>query len=416
MGLADGVGHSRRDARAAIVYSSSPMTIIDTSDDLAALCRRLGQEPYVTVDTEFIRERTYWPRLCLLQLAGRDEAVAVDPLAPGLELGPLFELLARPEVIKVFHAARQDIEIFHYLSEQIPTPLFDTQVAAMVCGFGEAASYETLAAKLANARIDKSLRFTDWARRPLTKRQVRYAISDVTHLRVVYEKLQGRLERNGRSAWLAEEMAVLSDPATYAPHPDEAWRRLKSRSRDRRFLGILREVTAWRELEAQKRDVPRNRVLRDAALIEIAAHPPTSLEELARVRGMPEGLARGKAGERIMAAARRGIALPEDELPQAERARPPSGVGPLVELLKVLLKTKCEGHDVAQKLVANSADLERIAAEDEAPVRALKGWRREIFGDAALKLKRGELALAASGREVALIDLEGSGGGNGGSA
>jgi ribonuclease D len=390
------------------------MTIIDSSDQLAALCERLGREPYVTVDTEFIREKTYWPRLCLLQLAGRDEAVGVDPLAPGLDLEPLFELLVRPEVVKVFHAARQDIEIFHHLSGRIPAPLFDSQVAAMVCGFGESASYETLAAKLANARIDKNLRFTDWSRRPLTERQIQYAISDVTHLRVIYEKLRRQLEKTGRTAWLAEEMAVLKDPATYAPHPEEVWRRIKTRSRDRRFLAVLREVTAWRELEAQSRDMPRNHVLREGALIEIAAHPPTTAQELARVRGMPEGLARGKRGERIIAAARRGLALPESELPQLERPRSPAGVGPLVELLKVLLKMKCEAHHVAQKLVASSADLERIAAEDQAPVAALKGWRREIFGDAALRLKRGELALAASGREVTLIEVTGGRGAEGG--
>lgn len=383
------------------------MTMIADSQALAALCSRLSSAPYVTVDTEFMRERTFWPHLCLVQIAGPDEAVAVDPLAEGMDLSPLFDLMTDRSVLKVFHAARQDVEIFHHLSGKVPAPIFDTQVAAMVCGFGESASYETLAAKLARARIDKSSRFTDWARRPLSPRQVRYALADVTHLRVIYEKLARRLEDNGRTEWLAEEMATLTDPATYELHPEDAWRRLKTRSVNPRFLGILRELAAWREKEAQTRDIPRRRVIRDEALIEIAAHPPSTAAELERVRGLPARFASSPRGEAVLEAVRRGLALPEDALPQIERPQAlPRGLAPLVDLLKVLLKARCEAHGVAHKLVASAADLERIALGGEAPVPALKGWRREIFGADALELVRGRLALAANGGKVRLVPLD----------
>ena len=262
------------------------MRLITETDALARACRGLSHADYITVDTEFMRERTYWPRLCLVQIGGPDETAMIDALAPDLDLAPLFALMADTGVLKVFHAARQDIEIFHHLSGEVPAPIFDTQVAAMVCGFGDSVGYDTLVAKLAKARIDKSSRFTDWARRPLTDKQLQYALSDVTHLRVAYEKIARRLERTGRAGWLDEEMAVLTDPATYAADPDEAWRRIKTRGRDPRFFALLREVAAWREREAQRRDVPRNRVLRDEALAEIAAHAPQTVEDLSRVRGL----------------------------------------------------------------------------------------------------------------------------------
>jgi ribonuclease D len=382
------------------------MTVIENSAELANLCRRLGEASYITVDTEFMREKTFWPRLCLVQLGGPDECAALDPLAEGIDLGPLFELMADPGTLKVFHAARQDIEIFYILTGQVPRPLFDTQVAAMVCGFGDSVGYETLATKLAGARIDKSSRFTDWARRPLTERQVEYALSDVSHLRVVYEKLAAELEKTGRTSWLEEEMAVLTAPATYAGHPENAWRRLKPRSTKPRFLGVLREVAEWRERQAQDRDVPRQRILRDEALMEIAAHSPGNAAELTRIRGMSQGLANGKSGTALLDAVARGLALDEASLPRLEKPRPPPpGTKPLVELLKVLLKMKCEAHHVAGKLVASSADLERIAADDGAEVRALHGWRREIFGADALELKRGRLALAAANGGVKLVRI-----------
>ncbi len=353
------------------------MTLIADTASLAAFCQRLQGLPYITVDTEFVREKTYWPQLCLVQVAGPDEAAAIDPLAPDMDLTPLFELMADTKLLKVFHAARQDVEIFHHLSGAIPTPLFDTQVAAMVCGFGDAVSYETLAAQLAHARIDKSLRFTDWAQRPLTDRQLHYALSDVTHLRPAYEKLQKRLDRDGRSDWLIQEMAILTDPKTYCTEPDQSWHRLKPRSSSPRFLMVLKELAAWREREAQERDLPRQRVIRDEALMEIAAHAPTGIDDLARTRGLSKGIAEGRHGAALLEAVAKALATPEAEWPQpAERNELPRGLGPVIDLLKVLLKLKCDQHDVAQKLIASSADIEAIAADDNAKVPALQGWRR----------------------------------------
>ena len=380
--------------------------VITTTAELAALCERLATADFVTVDTEFMRENTFWPRLCLIQVGGPDEARAIDPMVDGLDLAPLFALMANHDVLKVFHAARQDIEIFLHLSGRIPEPLFDTQVAAMVCGYGESVSYETLVAKIARASLDKSSRFTDWARRPLTERQLKYALDDVTHLRLVYETLAGQLERTGRSNWLDEEMAVLMDPATYRVEPARAWQRIKTRTSNRKFLGVLKELAAWREVEAQARDLPRGRILKDDALLEVAAHPPTSIDDLKQLRGVPRGFAEGRLGQSLVDAARRADPLPDEEMPDVERSvEGARGLGPLVELLKVVLKAKCEAHDVAQKLVANTADLERIAAGDP-DVPALSGWRRDIFGADALALREGRLALAAEGRRVKLVRLE----------
>lgn len=389
-----------------IVYTA-PMTVLTTSADVAALCERLSKTAYVTVDTEFMRESTYWAKLCLVQIAGPEESAAIDPLAPNIDLTPLFELLANPDVLKVFHAARQDLEIFHHLTGEVPHPIFDSQVAAMVCGFGDSVAYDTLAARLADAQIDKSSRFTDWARRPLTERQIGYALADVIHLRPIYDKLSKMLEKNGRRHWLGEEMAILTDRATYEVQPEETWRRLKLRNPKPRMVAILREAAAWREREAQARDVPRNRIIRDEALLEIAAHPPKSREDLGRIRGFPKGIADGARGDAIIEAVAKGLALPKSELPVVpDRSQKPQGIGPLVELLKVLLRMKCEDHEVAQKLIANVSDLEQIAADDEANVAALKGWRRDVFGVDALRLKHGELALAATGRKVRLIEVK----------
>ena len=382
------------------------MTLITTTEDLDAFCRRLRSTDYITVDTEFMREKTFWPKLCLVQIAGPEEEAAVDPLAEGIDLAPLFGLLDDPDVLKVFHAARQDVEIFHHLTGRIPTPLFDTQVAAMVCGFGESVGYETLISKLAGARVDKSSRFTDWSHRPLTERQLAYALSDVTHLRPAYEKLRRRLARTGRASWLDEEMAILTDPATYTVEPEDAWRRLKVRTDKPRFLAVLRELAAWREREAQRKDLPRSRVLRDEALLEIASHAPTTVDDLARTRGLGRSVAEGRWGSELLGAVQRGLDLPVDQCPTAApRVEPPPGLAPIVELLKVLLKMKCEDEQVATKLVASASDLEAIAADDEAAVPALKGWRRELFGEDALALKHGRLGLAIRDRRVRIVPL-----------
>ncbi|HXS42677.1 MAG TPA: ribonuclease D [Stellaceae bacterium] len=383
------------------------MTLLADSDALAAFCRRQAAAQFITVDTEFMRDRTFWPILCLVQIAGPEEAAAIDPLAAGIDLTPLFELMADRNVLKVFHAARQDIEIFVKLTGAVPAPLFDTQVAAMVCGFGEAASYETLASRLAGAAIDKSSRFTDWAQRPLTERQLRYAMADVVPLRAVYEKLAARLEKTGRASWLDEEMATLTDAETYRLDPAEAWRRLKLRSNNRRMLALARALAEWRETTAQLRDLPRSRVLRDESLQEIAAHAPRSAAELARSRGLGKGFAEGKFGTEILAVIERVLATPESDYPvPPPRRDPPQGIGPLVDLLRVLLKLRAEESEVAPRLIADAEDLELLAADDRAAVKALGGWRLEIFGRDALDLKHGRLALTASGKRIKLVRLD----------
>jgi ribonuclease D len=375
------------------------MSVLTTTPDLAALCAELARETFVAIDTEFMRDRTYYPQLCLVQVAGANRAAAIDALAPGIDLAPLQALLANPDVLKVFHAARQDLEIFYHLSGQVPAPLFDTQIAAMVCGYGEEVGYETLVSQIAKGRIDKSSRFTDWSRRPLSQEQLAYALGDVIHLRVIYERLRHQLEQSGRSEWVAEELAGLGEPATYDQPLDDAWQRIKVRSREPRFLAILRALAAWREAEAQRRDVPRNRIVRDDLLLEIAANRPTTAEEVTRLRRI--SLDR-RSAEAVAAAVRAALALPADELPRLEPApKLPRGLGPAIELLRVLLKLQCEEHQVAQRLVANTSDLEAIASQRRPDVPALKGWRFEVFGRAALALKRGELSLAiANGRVV----------------
>jgi ribonuclease D len=381
------------------------MKLITTTDELAAFCKPLADTEFITVDTEFMRERTYWPKLCLAQVAGPEDAAAIDALADGIDLAPLDELMANPKVLKVFHAARQDLEIFHLRLNKVPGPLFDTQVAAMVCGHGEAASYESLATKLAKAKIDKSSRFTDWSRRPLSERQITYALSDVTHLRVVYEKLKRQLDKSGRFSWIAEEMAVLNDPATYRGDPELAWRRLKPRGSSPRLLAILKEVAAWRERTAQRIDIPRQRLLRDEQLLEIASHAPKTVEELAMTRGLGRGFAEGWQGRELIEAVDRARALPESELPARERpAEQIRAPGAVVDLLRTLLRLKAEQAGVAGRLVANADELDRIAA-GKRDVPALKGWRREVFGADAVDLIEGRLALALSGEHAKLIPI-----------
>ncbi len=382
------------------------MTLLTTTDQLAAFCAAQANAEYVTVDTEFMRERTYWSKLCLVQLGGPKDVVAVDPLAEGINLQPLFDLMANTNVLKVFHAARQDIEIFHNLTGQVPAPLFDTQIAAMVCGFGEQASYETLAGQLAGAKIDKSSRFTDWSNRPLTDKQVVYALGDVDHLRVVYEKLRDRLAKSGRAAWVEEEMAALANPASYQVDPMEIWRRFKWRADKPRQRALLRELAAWREIEAQRLNVPRNRVIRDEALLEIAYHSPKDAYELSRTRGLGNGFAESRQGKEILVAIDRAMAVPHDQCPPGDQRRVlPPGLGPVTDLLKVLLKQVAEDNDVAVKLIATVDELEDIAADDNANVAAMQGWRRELFGNQALALKQGKLALSIRHKKLVALPL-----------
>jgi ribonuclease D len=369
------------------------MSLITTTADLAAACGRLAAHPFVTVDTEFLRETTYYPKLCLIQLASPDEAVMVDPLSPELDLMPFFGLMADEAVVKVFHAARQDLEIVWMLGRLLPTPLFDTQVAAMVCGYGDSVGYEQLANDLAKARIDKSSRFTDWSRRPLTEAQLVYAESDVTHLRDIYLALDADIKASGRESWVAEEMAVLNHPGTYEVRPENAWQRLKGRIRKPKELALLMELAAWREREAQTRDVPRQRVLKDDALMDIVQRGPRSVEALAELRSVPNGFERSRAGGEVLAAIERGLALDPKTLPRLERERGRAGNGAVLDLLKVLLKAIADAERVAPKIIASSDDLEAIAFDDEADVPALKGWRREVFGEKAVALKNGALSL-----------------------
>jgi ribonuclease D len=382
-------------------------TIITDTGALAAFCSRLSNAPFITVDTEFLRESTFWAQLCLVQMAGPDEAAIIDPLAPGIDLTPFYGLMADQRVTKVFHAARQDIEIFVKQAGAVPRPIFDTQVAAMVCGYGDQVSYDQLVHRITGHQLDKTSRFTDWSRRPLSGKQVAYAIADVTYLRDVYRSLSAQLERQGRTEWVAEEMAVLSDVDTYRTLPAEAWQRLKMRVKKPRQLAILQELAAWREREAQERDVPRGRVIKDDAIYEIALQQPRDADALARLRSIPRGFERSSTARGILAVVEEALGRPEGELPRIPRQRPGSEyASAAAELLKVLLKMVAEEHGVAARIVANSDDLERLAADDEADVPALRGWRRQLFGERALALKRGDLALSMSPKGVVAISFD----------
>ncbi|HLH11047.1 MAG TPA: ribonuclease D [Methylovirgula sp.] len=379
------------------------MSLITTSRALAEACRRLSQHNFITVDTEFLRETTFWPKLCVVQIASPEEAIAVDALAEGLDLAPFFDLMADPKLTKVFHAARQDIEIIWNLARLVPAPLFDTQVAAMVCGFGDQISYGELVQSIDKVTLDKSSRFTDWSRRPLSEAQVQYAIADVTYLRDIYHYLREKLEATGRLAWLDDEMALLTSSATYEQNPEHAWERFRNRVRRPRDLAVLIELAAWRETEAQSRDIPRGRVLKDDTLMEIVQAAPRTLEELGNLRAFPRGMERSRAGMEILAAIHRGLARDPKTLPKIERERRSGAGGASVELLKVLLRQVSEVHGVASKMIATVEDLEAIALDDRADVPALSGWRREIFGARALELKHGKLALTMErGKVIAL--------------
>lgn len=380
--------------------------IITNTDDLYALCERLATSAdYITVDTEFIRERTYWPRLCLVQLAGPTEEAIVDAMAPKIDLEPLFNILSLNKLMKVFHAARQDIETFHHLSGLIPHPIFDTQVAAMVCGFGENVSYETLVTKIVGERLDKSARFSNWDARPLTERQTNYALADVTHLRLVYDALRHRVESAGRSDWITSEMSVLSSPSSYITNPDDAWHKIRTRGMKPQALAILKELAAWREVEAQIRNVPRGRVIRDETIVDIANCAPTSMDELSKIRSI--GISYMKEAQKtyVLEAVLKGLEDAEKAAPPETRGKPtmPQSSAAMVDMLRILLRIKCDEHDVASKLVASASDLEALALDDKADIPALSGWRYEIFGAAALDLKKGRIGLGIQNNSAILI-------------
>ncbi|MBZ8134546.1 ribonuclease D [Afifella sp. IM 167] len=382
--------------------------VISDSARLKEICHRFKGHPFVSVDTEFIRETTFWAKLCLIQMANPEFAVVVDPLADGLDLAPFFELMRDESITKVFHAARQDVEIFVKLDDVVPKPLFDTQVAAMVCGYGDQISYDQLVNRITGERIDKSSRFTDWQRRPLSDKQLHYAVSDVTHLCEVYLSLKANLEEQGRSDWMAEELAVLNDIETYRTHPENAWKRLKMRVRKPRQLAVMQKVAAWREQEAQNRDMPRQRILKDEAVYEIALQQPANAEQMGRLRALPRGFERSQAAQALIAAVEDAMAMPENELPHLPKSRPaPEHASAAAELLKVLLKMVAEDNGVASRLIATVDELERIAADDEADVPAMRGWRYQLFGKKALELKRGETALLLGRGRVKTVPVEG---------
>ena len=385
------------------------MQIITTTDQLAEFCARAAAHPFVTVDTEFLRERTYYSKLCLLQIAypgeGDETAAVVDPLVEGLSLAPLYDLFRNADVMKVFHAARQDLEIFFVDAGVIPAPLFDTQVAGMVCGFGDQVSYETLVRKICKAEVDKSSRFTDWSHRPLSEAQLRYALADVTYLRTIFVHLAERLKRTDRESWVAEEMGVLMDPATYRTNPADAWERVKARPGSNKMLAALVELARFREEYAQGKDVPRSRVYKDDALIELATTRPQTEADLSKSRLLLREGRRGDIAEGILAAIKRAAALRPEDLPRTADARDQLQVNPaLADLLRVLLKAKAEGEGVAARLIASSADLDAIAA-GERNLPALHGWRREVFGEDAIRLCEGKVALAAKGQNVVTVRL-----------
>jgi ribonuclease D len=383
------------------------MDLITTTDNLASVCGRLARETFIAVDTEFMRETTYWPELCLIQMAGEKDELLIDALAPGLDLSPFFALMADERITKVFHAARQDLEIMYLKSGRLPKPIFDTQVAAMVCGFGESISFSNLAKRIVDVEIDKTSQFTDWRRRPLSPKQLTYALGDVTHLRPIYRHLARELERSGRTHWLEQELSELTAEETYALDPEHAWQRLKLKVKSRRSLGVLIEVAIWREKAAQGSNVPRGRILKDDALYDVANQMPQSVEQLGSLRSLHDGITRSAKGRELVEAVKRGLQRDPASLPPLERSSPvtPEATA-VIDLLKVLLKAVAAEHGVASKLIATSEDLERIATESEPDVHALAGWRRELFGERALALKSGRLALAVSGGAVQALAIE----------
>jgi ribonuclease D len=381
------------------------MDLITRTEDLARLCERLAQDEFVTVDTEFMRETTYYPILCLIQLAGESTTGLIDPMAQGIDLAPFFDLMRNQKVLKVFHAARQDIEIMVHLSGAVPTPVFDTQIAAMVCGFGDQVGYEAIVRKLAKAQIDKSSRFTDWSRRPLTEKQLTYALSDVTHLRTVYRSLKDDLDRTGREHWLEEENTLLASAETYRTDPTDAWRRIKVRLKNKKQLGVLMAVAAWREGEAQDKNVPRSRVIKDDAVAEIAVQIPQTREALGELRALPRGLGNSRLGEGILKAVKQGLEADPKTLPHLDTGRDEKSesVQAAAEVLKLALKVVCEREGIAPKLLANSSEIEAVAESDTADVPLLRGWRREVFGELAIGLKHGRTMIGFEKGRVVIV-------------
>jgi len=384
------------------------MTVITTTKELKQVCARMKNSAFIAIDTEFMRERTYWAQLCLIQVASEDEAVAVDPLAPEIDLKPFYRLLSNKKILKVFHAGRQDIEIFYRETGKVPFPVFDTQVAGTVCGLGDQVSYENMVKKLVHAKIDKTSRFTDWSRRPLSNKQIEYALDDVRYLRPAYEKLRERLEKHDRMAWLEEEEKVLFNPDTYAYDPYNAWKRIKISNHKPRTLAILREVAAWREALAQEKNIPRNRVIRDDTVAAVALHPPKKHEDLSKIRNMHQHiLGNEEYSANLLEAIQTGLNLPDKKCPhKAKKPHLQPGIGPVVELLRVLLKQKSEENFVAQRLIANAAELELIADSDEADVPAMRSWRYEIFGKDALALKHGKIGLSIDKQHIKIMRLK----------
>ncbi len=383
------------------------MKIITNTADLAEICAQFAEHDFVTVDTEFLRETTFWPILCLIQIAGPDDECIVDPMADELDLSPFFELMGDESVVKVFHAARQDVEIIHNLGGLIPKPLFDSQVAAMVCGYGDSIAYNMLVSKITGGQIDKSSRFTDWAHRPLTDKQLNYALADVTHLREVYLHLKSSLEKKNRSFWVDEEMKVLTTAETYDLPVEKAWTRLKMRVRKPLDLAVMQSIAQWREQEARDRNVPRGRIIKDDAIYEIAQQHPRDEKALSRMRALPRGFEKSRYSDGLIEAVENALAIPTDELPEVPRpSRSPEGTAAATELLKVLLKVVAEQHGVASKVIATVDELEKIAADDGADVPAMHGWRLELFGKQAVELKRGEIALGFENKKIQVIELD----------
>ena len=378
--------------------------LITKSADVAEFCNEVSAAEFVAVDTEFVREKTYWPILCLVQIATPDRAVAIDPLANGIDLQPVYDLMANTSVLKVFHSASQDMQVMFNATGRMTEPVFDTQIAAMVSGYGDQPAYATLVEKIVGVTIDKRSQMTDWSLRPLTDHQIEYAIGDVTHLIKVYNRLTADLESSGRTNWALEEMGHLRDRGLYDLNPRELWRRVRLRRPTRRALAVLREITEWREVSAQRRNIPRGWVCRDEALAEIALNAPQTPTALERVRGINERFAHGRDGNAILNAVQVGMELPDDQCPDPEKGRPPlKGHETLVALLQALLKLRCDENGIAAQLVANRRELDRIATEDDPDIRTLTSWRREIYGNDALALKRGEIALTADGLTVRVV-------------
>lgn len=382
------------------------MSLITNTPDLIAFCERAKHETYITVDTEFVREHTYWSQLCLIQVGLEKEAVAIDPLAEGIDLTSFLDLLQNPMVIKVFHSARQDIEIFYHLTGKIPQPLFDTQIAGMVCGFGESVGYDVLVQKFAKISIDKSSRYTYWSQRPLTEKQLHYALGDVIHLRIIYEKLMKIIAKDDRFHWLKEEVSILENPKTYEIDPYMIWEKIRAKSAKPRMLAVLREIAAWREITAQEKNLPRGRVMQDNVMLGLAASAPQSQMELSKMRGLSTSFLEGNRATVILGLIKKALALPLEDCPQVRYETPsPPGTTALVEMLRLLLKIKADKYDVAQKLIATNSDLETIARSPDPQVPALEGWRREVFGNAALALKEGKVAIGIKNHRISLIEI-----------